>query len=449
MHQLTYNTIFKFAPLPMWLFDIDTLQFLQVNETACSVYGYTQEEFLSMTICDIRPPEDIPRMKETLANTLKKRNPSDLKVFRHLKKNGDIIHAKIMSNLIPYEDKEVMLIIIVDVSTEIEIQNKLNDVNSKLKIASDITGLGYWTNDLITSEILWTDELYKIFELDPNTFTLTLDSVRNLFHPDDQKYISNEVLNGREELSIIESERRIITGKGTIKWIYERLNTTKDKEGKMIKIEGITLDITERKKQEIEIKESEERFKILAKATVEAIIDWDIQKDKVIWGEGFQTLFGYDLSVYDNHLWSKNIHPDDKEKVLRELANTIENPNEQNFNAEFRFLKADRSIAYVQHRGVFIRDDNGVAIRAMAGLIDITETLERMHLIESQGKALKDISWTQSHIVRAPLSNLLGLIYLLEENIETGLSDKELIGYIRDSANKLDDIIKDIVSKTD
>jgi signal transduction histidine kinase len=85
----------------------------------------------------------------------------------------------------------------------------------------------------------------------------------------------------------------------------------------------------------------------------------------------------------------------------------------------------------------------------MAAMFDLTETLERMHIIESQDKALKDISWTQSHIVRAPLSNLLGLIYLLEENIETGLSDKELIGYIRDSANKLDEIIKDIVSKTD
>jgi signal transduction histidine kinase len=61
---------------------------------------------------------------------------------------------------------------------------------------------------------------------------------------------------------------------------------------------------------------------------------------------------------------------------------------------------------------------------------------------------LKDISWTQSHVVRAPLANLLGFIYLLEENIETGLSDQELIEHIAASARRLDEIIRDIVSKT-
>jgi signal transduction histidine kinase len=65
-----------------------------------------------------------------------------------------------------------------------------------------------------------------------------------------------------------------------------------------------------------------------------------------------------------------------------------------------------------------------------------------------QDKALKDISWTQSHVVRAPLANLLGFIYLLEENIETGLSDQELIEHIAASARRLDEIIRDIVSKT-
>ncbi len=81
-------------------------------------------------------------------------------------------------------------------------------------------------------------------------------------------------------------------------------------------------------------------------------------------------------------------------------------------------------------------------------MIDLTESLERMNQIEMQDKALKDISWTQSHVVRAPLANLLGFIYLLEENIDTGLSDKEIIDHIGASAKRLDEIIRDIVSKT-
>jgi len=275
-----------------------------------------------------------------------------------------------------------------------------------------------------------------------------MDSVISCFHPEDRNYFDPKVLEGKEDVLIKENENRIITPDGKVKWIFERLYVAKNEDGKVTKLEGITLDITKRKLHEQELQENEERFKILAKATIEAIVDWDIKNDKVVWGEGFHTLFGYDLSIYDNHLWSRNIHPEDREQVLADLHATIEDPSKQYFNAEFRFFKADRTIAFVQHRGIFIRDSNGVAIRAYGAMIDFTESLERMNQIEMQDKALKDISWTQSHVVRAPLANLLGFIYLLEENIETGLSDQELIEHIAASARRLDEIIRDIVSKT-
>lgn len=82
-------------------------------------------------------------------------------------------------------------------------------------------------------------------------------------------------------------------------------------------------------------------------------------------------------------------------------------------------------------------------------MIDFTDTLEKMKKIELQNQILKDIAWTQSHIVRAPLANLMGLIGLMKNNINTGVSDKVLVGYISDSADKLDKIIHDIVSKTE
>lgn len=444
-----YKALFNHSPLPMWIFDIDTFQFLLVNEAACLNYGYTKEEYLNMTLKDIRPKDDILLMERLVAISLKNEHFTFPDKVRHQKKSGEIIYVKIKNTEIIFNGKKVRLASAVDVTMEVEMHDDLIETNLKLKTASEIAGLGYWSNNLINSEIQWSDELYKIFEITPQTFKLNLDNIKAFFHPDYQLNFDVNFNSYFKDDKVKEREQKIITGSGNVKWILERLFLIRDKNRVPIKIQGIALDITKRKLHEQEISESNERFKILSKATVEIIIDWDINNKKVIWGEGFKTILGYDINIMNKHLWAQNIHPNDRKRVLVELQEALLDSKKENFNAEFRFLKANGEVAYMQHRGVFIRDENGKAVRAIGAMIDFTDTLEKMKKIELQNQILKDIAWTQSHIVRAPLANLMGLIGLMKNNIKTGVSDKVLIGYISDSADRLDNIIHDIVNKTE
>ena len=444
-----YMSLFNHSPLPMWLYDIKTLKILLVNEAAYTIYGYSQEDYSTMTLKDIRPPEDIHIMEEVLKSSFKNEHYAHPNILRHQKKNGEIILVKVEGKFIPFRGEQVRLASAINVTADIELQNKLIDINSKLQLAGEIASLGYWTNDLIHSKIEWSEEVFKIFELDPQNFELTLENIKNCFHPEDQVAFDGNLSTVFKNNIPKESERRIITGSGTIKWVLERIHMIKDETGRPIQLNGIVFDITKRKLHEQEIYESNERFKIITRATTEAIIDWDIKNDKVVWGEGFSTIFGYDLSVYDNYLWSNNIHPCDKEKVLEDLYKTIEDPTQEYFTAEFRFLKANGAITFVQHKGIFIRDANGKATRALAAMIDLTDTLNRIRKIEKQNDILKDIAWTQSHVVRAPLANLQGLIRLFKTNIKSGINDDaELTDYIITSADKLDEIIREIVNKT-
>ncbi|WP_158592568.1 PAS domain-containing protein [Flavobacterium sp. 102] len=442
-----YISLFNHSPLPMWLFDTETLHFILVNEAACSHYGFSQEEYMSMTLKDIRPKEDILLLEEMLALSLKT-NSSLSTIVRHRKKNGEIIQVKVKTCFVAFNGKKLRLASAVDITAEMNTQKKLTESNSRLQIASEIASLGYWTNDLVKSEIQWSDEMHRIFETDPKTFELTLEAIVNRFHPDERLKFNTQTFSNFDEKNIIESEQRIITDSGKIKWILERIHLIKNHNNVPIKLEGIAVDITKRKLHEQEIWESNERFKLLTKATIEAIIDWDIDSKTVFWGDGFHSLLGYDLSKTDNRLWSSNIHPEDRKKVLSDLNRALKDPTKQNFNAEFRFLKANRDVAYVQHRSVLIRDINGKVTRVLGAMIDLTDTLERMRKIEMQNKVLKDISWTQSHMARAPLANILGLINLMKDNKSLGINDENLIDYISESANKLDDIIRDIVKKS-
>jgi len=443
-----YIALFNHSPLPMWIFDLDTLRFLNVNEAACEHYGFSYEEFMTMNIKDIRPDSEVPQMEALLNKTIQTSDASFLGLMKHRKKNGEIIQVKLKTSQVNFEGHLGILVTAVDISHEINIQNNLLAANKRLQQACEIATMGYWTNDLINSEIIWSDEIYKLFELDPNTFELTLDNIRACFHPDNQHQFDEEMHKVFESDAVVEGEHKIITGTGKIKWVLERIHLVRDQDHNPIKLEGIVLDITKRKHNEQEIIESNERFKILAKATVEAVIDWDLENNSIFYGEGFNSMFGYNSINATTDLWLKNIHPDDSKRVIRDLRKAMKNAQKEFFNAEYRFVKANGDMAYIQHKGIFIRNNDGEVARIIGAMVDLTESLEKMNTIEQQNKTLKDISWTQSHVVRAPLANLMGLINLLKDNKKMGYTDDRLIDYIGESATKLDHIIHDIVKKS-
>lgn len=443
-----YIALFNHSPLPMWIFDLDTLRFLNVNEAACEHYGFSHEEFMTMNIKDIRPESEIPQMEALLTKAIQNEDASFLGLMKHRKKDGEIIQVKLKTSQVSFEGRFAILVTAVDITQEINTQNKLLATNSRLEQACEIATMGYWTNDLINSEIIWSDEIYKLFELDPNTFELTLDNIRACFHPDNQQQFDEEMHKVFESDAVIEGEHKIITGTGKIKWVLERIHLVRDQDHNPIKLEGIVLDITKRKQNEQEIIESNERFKILAKATVEAVIDWDLENNSIFYGEGFNSMFGYTTFNADTDLWQKNIHAEDSRRVIKDLNKAIKDPKKEFFNSEYRFVKFNGNIAYIQHKGIFIRNEKGEVTRIIGAMVDLTESLEKMNTIEQQNKTLKDISWTQSHVVRAPLANLLGLINLLKDNKKMGYTDDRLIDYIGESATKLDHIIHEIVKKS-
>lgn len=132
-----YRNLFHFSPIPMWVYDMDTLYFLDVNDAAIRNYGYTREEFLSMRINDIRPDEDIEKMKQAVQ--FSKENPSQLFTgeFRHKKKNGEIISVEIKSNVINFEGKKSEIILAIDITQKKAEEHRLKLLESVITNATD------------------------------------------------------------------------------------------------------------------------------------------------------------------------------------------------------------------------------------------------------------------------------------------------------------------------
>lgn len=130
-----YRLLFEYNPEPMWIFDLDNLRFLEVNDAAIEHYGYTREEFLAMSMKDIRPDDDIEILKMNLIE-IQKQNRS--KVFaRHLKKNGEIIYVEITSVQLNWNDRKAIHILVNDVTEKKIAQEKLQEKRDVLKKVLD------------------------------------------------------------------------------------------------------------------------------------------------------------------------------------------------------------------------------------------------------------------------------------------------------------------------
>jgi PAS domain S-box-containing protein len=127
-----YRYLFQNNPYPMWIYDRKTLAFLDVNEAAITKYGYLRQEFLQMTIMDIRPPEDIERLRNNLAQPRHPLEHSD--GWRHCLKDGTIIHVEITSHTIETEGHESALVIAQDITQRKLAEKALRESEQKFSI---------------------------------------------------------------------------------------------------------------------------------------------------------------------------------------------------------------------------------------------------------------------------------------------------------------------------
>jgi PAS domain S-box-containing protein len=130
----------------------------------------------------------------------------------------------------------------------------------------------------------------------------------------------------------------------------------------------------ERRLTEERLRESEERFQIVARATNDAIWDWDLQTNRRWWNESIYTLFGYPPQFVDPYItwWRDRIHPNDKLRIIADIQNIIDN-GQQAWSNEYRFRRADDSYAYIFDRAYVVRNSMGKAVRVIGAMMDISE----------------------------------------------------------------------------
>ena len=249
-----YRLLFDKNPLPMCVFDMETLVFLAVNDAAVSHYGYSREEFLGMTVMDIRPPDDVPALLAYLSST-----PSGLVEageWRHRKKDGTIIDVKITASRLHLDGRRVTVASMQDITERKRAEEAMRFSTQQFASAFEYAAIGM---ALVSPTGRWLKVNHSLCEITGySAEELTQKTFQDITHPEDLDrdlaYV-RQMLAG--EIRSYQMEKRYFHKKGHSVWILLSVSLVRDAQGQPVHFISQIQDITGRKHLEDQLRQSQ------------------------------------------------------------------------------------------------------------------------------------------------------------------------------------------------
>jgi diguanylate cyclase (GGDEF)-like protein/PAS domain S-box-containing protein len=245
-----YRQMFDANPHPMWVYDPDTLRFLAVNESAIRHYGYSREEFLRLTIKDIRSAEEVPVLLQLLADSegLSTTN----RLWRHRNKAGEIILVEASSHPLVFDGRRARVVLVTDVTERMQAEYRVRRNETLLREAQHIARLGSWELQLANGAVDLSDEFMQICQQPAGAISKLPDDLIRCLHPDDQPVIQtffSAAIGGHA----FDQECRLRLPNGSFLWINIRGALYADIGGHPARLVGTIQDISSRKATESQI----------------------------------------------------------------------------------------------------------------------------------------------------------------------------------------------------
>ncbi|MFN6568266.1 PAS domain-containing protein [Dendronalium sp. ChiSLP03b] len=245
---------------------------------------------------------------------------------------------------------------------------------------------GIWDWNLRTNEVFFSTRWKEMLGYEDNEISNNLDQWLTRIHADDIGSVTQAIADHfAKKTPFYISEHRVWCKNNTYKWILDRGQAVWDADGNVVRMTGSHTDVTERKLAEEQLRQSEERFQIVARATNDALWDWDLLTNKVWWNQSVQTLFGYSVEEinFAFNWWCEHIHPDDVQRIMSDINRAIANA-EQFWSSEYRFRRSDGSYADIFDRSYVVRDHTGKPLRMIGAMMDISHRKQAHAELERQ-----------------------------------------------------------------
>ncbi|GAB6842934.1 PAS domain S-box-containing protein [Methylorubrum rhodinum] len=370
-----FKTLTELAPAIIWFGNPDgSLSYL--NDRWYAYTGQTPEQALPLGWGEVIHPDDLPGLLRVWEHARTNEILYDTEA-RLRRRDGEYRWFLIRAE--PMRDAGGTVVGWLGSDSDIhdrrQTEEELRRAREKLHLAVEAAGTGVFDFDLVSNELNWDARLRSFYGLAPDApVDLAVHLAR--VHPDDHAGADEAVRaavdpagDGVYDITY----RTVAPEDGTERWVSAKGQTLFE-DGRPVRLIGFARDVTESRRAEQALRETEERYRLASRATNDAIWDWDLATNHVLWNEALGEAHGYapDAVEPNGDWWIGHIHPDDRARIDASIHAVIDGTGTA-WSDEYRFLRADGSYADILDRGYVIRDAAGRAVRMIGAMLDISE----------------------------------------------------------------------------
>ena len=354
---------------------VQDLEIAFLNPAAVALLGLIRpDQALGKSPFDFFLPDRHTAIRERFGRVLRgaRVSPSDETLVRL---DGRVIDVDVTSAAFEHDGRPAIELIVRDITERKRAEAALREREERLTLAFAGAREGVWDWDLTTGAVVysprWKHMLgYADHEIEPN-----VSAWEALLHPDDKPRadaLHEAVLRGQRSY---EEEFRLRHKDGHYITVLTRgLAIRRDQDGEVVRIVGTHLDITERKRTESALRESEERLTLAFAGAQEGVWDWNLETDAVVYSSRWKEMLGYADHEIEPHVsaWERLVHPDDRR--LADRANASVASGQPTYEAEFRLRHKDGHYVHVLSRGFPVRrEPGGPVVRIVGTHFDLTQ----------------------------------------------------------------------------
>ena len=440
----TLQAIFEQTALGIAQISLDGV-WLRVNDRYCQMLGYSESELSTKRICDITHPEDIEEVLAGRRQLLEGAISSHSMEKRYIRKDGTVFWGRLNRSLVRDRDSlpKYFICVVEDVTERIQAERALRHSEQRLALAHSAAQLGVCEWDLRTNGFVHSKEYARLYGLADDHPPLTREELRKRIHPEDRERVQAHINEALERAQAWETEYRVVWPDGSVHWLLSKGAIFHDGSRRPLRTMGVVLDITERKRTEEALKQSEERFRLAVKATNDAIWDLDLGTGTVRWNETYATLYGRPSETMNSwQWWIDHIHSEDRERTVSGLRSAISGV-ELTWTCEYRFQRIDGSWAHIYDRAYIARDGSGKPWRVIGAMQDLTE--RKLALTRQKLESLGVLASGIAHDFNNLLGSVMAQAEMVEADLAAGLSPDQGIAGIKTVANRGAEIVRELM----
>ncbi|HUL53630.1 MAG TPA: PAS domain-containing protein [Opitutaceae bacterium] len=345
--------------------------------------------------------------------------------------------------------REALRVLAAQVIDQFELRRAVTDLAVRLETAQRFVHIGDWQYDIVHERHYWSDEVFRILGVARETFDPNRMDFFAYVHPEDLSRVRRFEVTLRTSESRGRIDHRIVRPDGEIRHVRTYAEVVRDPAGNAVRMTGTVQDVTEYQLAQTALHESEQRYKLVSRATSDVLWDWDLAANTIWRSDGFKTVFGFSTDEIEPVLewWSKRLHADDRDRVVSGLRRAVDS-GQETWVDEYRFLLKNGSYATVQDRGYIVRGADGKATRMVGGMTDLTERkkLEAQYLRAQRMEGIGTLAGGIAHDLNNVLSPIIMAIDLLK--LDTGADPRRLqmLDTIRASARRGAELVRQVLT---